>query len=108
MTDQAVGGEPFAIAAPARGRTGLAKVARTGSQDMKRIRVAPGKFVTISSELAEKAARVSATAPTRDQVLESKSSEPKRITAPQDHLPVECGKPDLIKFSPVGDNTIAI
>lgn len=46
---------------------------------MKRIRVAPGKCVTISFELAEKAARVSATSPTRDQVLESKLSEPKRI-----------------------------
>lgn len=44
---------------------------------MKRIRVAPGKFVTISSELAEKAARVTATGLTREQVLEFKATEPK-------------------------------
>ena len=38
---------------------------------MKRIRVAPGKFVTISDELAEKAARVFATGQlTHDQVRE--------------------------------------
>lgn len=49
---------------------------------MKRIRVAPGKFVTISSELAEKAARVCATSPTRDQVLKFKASEPRRINGP--------------------------
>lgn len=59
--------------------TGLAKVNGTESQDVKRIRVAPGKFVTISSELAEKAARMSAISLTRDQVLEFKASEPKRV-----------------------------
>lgn len=44
---------------------------------MKRIRVAPGKFVTISDELAEKAARVFATGQlTRDQVCELTDAEP--------------------------------
>jgi len=46
---------------------------------MKRIRVAPGKFVVISTELAEKAARVTAAGLTREQVLELQSSEPKRV-----------------------------
>lgn len=46
---------------------------------MKRIRVAPGKFVIISSELAEKAARVTATGLTRKQVLELQTSEPKHV-----------------------------
>ena len=49
---------------------------------MKRIRVAPGKFVTISTELAEKAARVFATGLTRDQVQQLKASEPKHVTGP--------------------------
>lgn len=43
---------------------------------MKRVRIAPGKFVTISTELAEKAARVFATGLTRDQVREIKAAEP--------------------------------
>lgn len=47
---------------------------------MKRIRVAPGKFVTISNELAEQAARVFGTGLTRDQVLDLKASEPRRST----------------------------
>ncbi|MCE4540693.1 hypothetical protein LXT12_26010 [Pelomonas sp. P7] len=47
---------------------------------MKRVRVAPGKFVTISTELSEKAARVFATALTRDQVRDLKASEPRRAT----------------------------
>jgi hypothetical protein len=47
---------------------------------MKRVRVAPGKFVTISGELAEKAARVFATGLTRDQVLELQASEPRSAT----------------------------
>lgn len=45
---------------------------------MKRVRVAPGKFVTISTELSEKAARVLATGFTRDQVRNLKTSEPRR------------------------------
>ncbi|MCE4540752.1 hypothetical protein LXT12_26335 [Pelomonas sp. P7] len=44
---------------------------------MKRIRIAPGKFVTISNELAEKAARVFATGLTRDQVLALSATEPR-------------------------------
>lgn len=47
---------------------------------MKRVRIAPGKFVTISAELAEKAARVFATGLTRDQVRELKASEPRLAT----------------------------
>jgi hypothetical protein len=46
---------------------------------MKRIRVAPGKFVIISAELADKAARVTATGLTREQVLQLQASEPKRV-----------------------------
>ena len=49
---------------------------------MKRVRVAPGKFVTIPTELAEKAARVFGTGLTRDQVLELKASEPRLISGP--------------------------
>lgn len=47
---------------------------------MKRVRVAPGKFVAISTELSEKAARVFATGLTRDQVRDLKASEPRRAT----------------------------
>lgn len=47
---------------------------------MKRVRVAPGKFVTISTELSEKAARVFATGLTRDQVRDLVASEPRRAT----------------------------
>lgn len=46
---------------------------------MKRVRVSPGKFVTISTGLAEKAARVVAVGLTRDQVRELASAEPKHI-----------------------------
>jgi len=44
---------------------------------MKRIRVAPGKFVTISTDLAEKAARVFGAGLTREQVLALSATEPK-------------------------------
>lgn len=47
---------------------------------MKRVRVAPGKFVTISNELSEKAARVFGTGLTRDQVRGLKASEPRSAT----------------------------
>ena len=47
---------------------------------MKRVRVAPGKFVTISTELSEKAAHVFATGLTRDQVRNLKACEPRRAT----------------------------
>lgn len=46
---------------------------------MKRVRVAPGKFVTISTSLAEKASRVVAVGLSRDQVRELASAEPKHI-----------------------------
>ena len=42
---------------------------------MKRVRIAPGKFVVISTELAEKAARVFGTGLTRDQVRDLKATE---------------------------------
>lgn len=42
---------------------------------MKRVRVAPGKFVNIPAELAAKAARVFGTGLTRDQVREFEASE---------------------------------
>lgn len=47
---------------------------------MKRLRIAPGKFVTISTELSERVARVFATGLTRDQVRDLKASEPRRAT----------------------------
>jgi hypothetical protein len=46
---------------------------------MKRVRVAPGKFVTISTGLAEKVSRVVAVGLTRDQVRELASAEPRHI-----------------------------
>jgi len=46
---------------------------------MKRVRVAPGKFVTVSNELWEKTARAFATGLTRDQVRDLKASEPRRF-----------------------------
>lgn len=45
---------------------------------MKRVRVGPGKFVSISTELADKAARVFGTSLMRDQVRDLKASEPRR------------------------------
>ena len=50
------------------------------SPDMKRVRVAPGKFVTVCTELSEKAAGVFATGLTRDQVRDLKASESRRAT----------------------------
>jgi hypothetical protein len=47
---------------------------------MKRIRVAPGSFVTISTELADKAARAFGTGLKRDQVRDLKASEPRNTT----------------------------
>lgn len=47
---------------------------------MKRVRVAPGKFVAISPDLADKAARVFATGLTREQVAALRAAEPKRFT----------------------------
>lgn len=44
---------------------------------MERIQVAPGKVVTISAELAEKAARVFGTGLTREQALALSATEPK-------------------------------
>ncbi|RYH00448.1 MAG: hypothetical protein EON58_00130 [Alphaproteobacteria bacterium] len=47
---------------------------------MKRIRIAAGKHVVISAELAEKAARVFATGLTREQVLDLMANEPRHAT----------------------------
>lgn len=49
---------------------------------MKRVRIAPGKFVTISTEMADKAARVFATPLTPEQVRAFKSPEPVRVSGP--------------------------
>lgn len=46
---------------------------------MKRVRIAPGKFVAISPGLAEKAERVLATGLTREQVADLRATEPKRF-----------------------------
>ena len=59
---------------------GTAKVALNEGPHMKRVRIAPGKFVTISTELSEKAARVFASGLTRNQVRDLKASEPRRAT----------------------------
>ena len=50
---------------------------------MKRVRVSPGKFVTVSTEVAEKAARVfsSGAAFTREQVQEMAAAEATRISS---------------------------
>lgn len=47
---------------------------------MKRVRTAPGKFVIISTELAEKAARVCGAVVTRDQVRNLGATETKVVT----------------------------
>lgn len=47
---------------------------------MKRIRIAAGKHVIISAELAAKVARVFATGLTREQVLDLMANEPRRAT----------------------------
>lgn len=44
---------------------------------MKRIRVAPGKFVTVSTALAEKAARVFGSGLTREDAAALSATEPK-------------------------------
>jgi hypothetical protein len=44
---------------------------------MKRFRVAPGKFVVISAEMAEKAARVFAAGLTREKVRNLQATEPR-------------------------------
>lgn len=62
---------------------------------MKRVRVAPGKFVTIPAELAAKAARVFGAGLTRDQVLELEGSDPKLVVGPM------AGSPKPLKISKV-------
>jgi hypothetical protein len=49
---------------------------------MKRIRVAPGRFVTISTDLAERAVRVMASGLTRDQAFALKGTEPRHLAGP--------------------------
>ena len=44
---------------------------------MKRVRVAPGKFVVISAEMAEKAARMFANGLTPEQVRNLQATEPR-------------------------------
>jgi hypothetical protein len=62
---------------------------------MKRVRVAPGKFVTIPADLAAKAARVFGTGLTRKQVLEIGASEPRVVAGPM------AGSPKPLKISKV-------
>lgn len=47
---------------------------------MKRVRVAPGKHVVVSAELAEKAARVGSAGLTLDQVRDLAAAEPAQAT----------------------------
>ncbi|MDR7336259.1 hypothetical protein ABIC83_003086 [Roseateles asaccharophilus] len=47
---------------------------------MKRVRVAPGKFVAVPNDLAEKAQRIFERGLTRDQVRELSATEPKGAT----------------------------
>lgn len=47
---------------------------------MKRVRIAKGKHVVISDELAAKAARVFASGLTREQVLDLVATEPRHAT----------------------------
>lgn len=47
---------------------------------MKRVRIAKGKHVVISDELAAKAARVFASGLTREQVLDLMANEPRHAT----------------------------
>jgi len=47
---------------------------------MKRVRIAKGKHVVISEELAAKAARLFATGLTREQVLDLVATEPRHAT----------------------------
>lgn len=47
---------------------------------MKRVRVRPGKFVTISTEMAERVARIFETGLTRDQVRDIKATEPRHAS----------------------------
>jgi hypothetical protein len=46
---------------------------------VKRIRIAPGRHVVISPELAAKAARVFAAGLTREQVLDLMATEPRNL-----------------------------
>ena len=47
---------------------------------IRRIRVAPGRHVVVSAELAEKAARLGSTSLTRDQVHVLAAAEPAKAT----------------------------
>ena len=58
---------------------------------MKRVRVAPGKFVNIPTKLAAKAARVFGTGLTRDQVLKVTASEPTLVAS------LKAGSPKPLK-----------
>lgn len=55
---------------------------------MKRVRVAPGWYVTISTELAEKAASVCKKNLSRDQVRDLMASEPSGTAGPMAGRPV--------------------
>ncbi|PTT92572.1 hypothetical protein DBR42_01665 [Pelomonas sp. HMWF004] len=61
------------------GDSALAEVPNYRVRGMKRVRIAPGTFVTIPTGLAERSARVFGTGLTRDQVLAFKASEPRLV-----------------------------
>lgn len=72
---------------------------------MKRVRVAPGKFVTVSAELAEKAARVFGTGLTREQVRDLQASEPRRATRllAGSAKPLALARPKAVMATAVGE-----
>lgn len=57
----------------------LVRVAAASNQQ-KRVRIATGKYVTISADLAAKAALISAGDLTRSQVRELQAAEPRHVT----------------------------
>lgn len=77
---------------------------------MKRVRVAPGKFVTVSAELSEKAARVYGTGLTRDQVRDLKASEPRRATGllVGSAKPLALARPKTVTVTAVGEVCLKI
>ncbi len=72
---------------------------------MKRVRVAPGKFVTVSTELWEKAARAFGTGLTRDQVRDFKVNEPRRATGLMagSAKPLALARPKTVVATAVGE-----
>lgn len=72
---------------------------------MKRVRVAPGKFITVSTELSEKAAHVFGTGLTRDQARDLQASEPRRATGLMagSAKPLALARPKTVMATAVGE-----